>query len=356
MNEGSTIGTDPATGPAAGGAGGPSFRGPGVETEGPRGGVLPGLLRFFVVPLVLVGASLAVFAGLGAVVGRGPPEAADLVARISTGGKNARWQAAQDLSNRVHRGEVDLRRDVRLAEAVAAAFSRARAEGDDPRVLQHLAVLLGRAAPAVGGPALAEALADGNPDVRVFVAAALGQAGDPGRLATLLPALGDPDAGVRAVAAFSCGALAEAAGPEGREAGAAALLPGLADPELDVRWNAALALARLGRPEAADTVWSMLHRDYVRRNLRGEAPGGGLLAPGGTDPAGPADREEAVVLNALSAAWRLRDRSMADGVRALAAGDPSDAVRDWAMRTASALEEEARARGPVSQRTWTAAR
>jgi HEAT repeat protein len=173
----------------------------------------------------------------------------------------------------------------------------------------------------------------------------------------LLARLDDLDPGVRAVAAYSAASVM--AGVEGKGTGTpgwrASLARGLADPEVDVRWNAALGLARLGDPAGADLVWSMLHRDYVRANLR---PGtrGGLLSAAGTDPASPAQREEEVVLNAVSAAYRLRDRSMTDGIRDLAAADPSDAVKDWAIRAAEELERESREKGAIPQRSWTAAR
>jgi HEAT repeat protein len=346
----------PTPEPAPGGEGGPSFRGPGVETEAPGAGAIPGVLRFFVVPLVLVGASLAVFAGLGAVVGQGPPTPEDLVREIAAGGKNSRWQAAQELSNQVHAGRIDLRRDERLTQAVVEAFRRARESGDDARVIQYLARLLGRARPDIAGPVLKEALVDGNPDVRLFVTGALADHGSPSDVETLLARLDDSDPGVRAVAAF--GAATVMAGPDrevpaGTMLGTAAwrgtLAKALHDPEIDVRWNAALGLARLGDPAGADLVWSMLHRDYVRENLK-------PLDRGGSGAAGDPAREDEVVLNALSAAYRLRDRSMAAGVRALATGDSSDTVKDWAMRASELLEREVREKGDVPQRTWTAAR
>lgn len=340
--------------PASAGAGdGPDFRGPGVDTGDAPGGALPGVLRFFVVPLALVGASLGIFAGLGALVGQGPPTPADLVRTIAEGGKNARWQAAQELSNQVYRGEVDLRSDERLARSLGEAFGKARAAGDDTRVLEHLAVLLGRADPAVAGPVLKAALADGNPDVRVFVIGALAQQGQACDVELLLARLEDLDPSVRAVAAYAAAGLI-ARGPAKAE-WSEPLRRALRDPAVDVRWNAALGLARIGDPAGADLVWSMLHRDFVRSSLKGDE-GAGFFALQGADPAGAAEREELVVMNALSAAYRLRDRSMHDGVRALAASDPSDAVRDWALKAAAELDRETREKGPVPQRAWTAAR
>jgi hypothetical protein len=350
--------TGPTSAPASGGpVEGPEFRGPGVDTGDAPGGALPGVLRFFVVPLVLVAASLAVFAGLGALVGQGPPAPADLVRTVAEGGKNARWQAAQELSNQVARGDLDLARDERLSRTVAEAFEKARLSGDDSRVIEHLALLLGRAHPAVASPVLRTALSDGNPDVRIFVIGALAQQQGAGDLDLLLARLDDLDPGVRAVAAFAAAGLAAREGAAA-ERWSAPLRKALLDAAVDVRWNAALGLARLGDPAGADVVWNLIHRDYVRANLQtGDGSGGaGFLALRGADPAGPEQREEAVVLNALSAAFLLKDRSMADGVKALASSDPSDAVRDWAMKAAEALDREAREKGPVPQRTWTAAR
>jgi HEAT repeat protein len=349
MNEDAPRTPGPTPSPSAG----PEFRAEGVDVEGaPSGGFLPGILRFFVVPLLLVGASLGIFAGLGALVAQGQPTDADLVATVAAGGKNSRWQAAQELSNRVARGEVDLAQDAVLARTLADAFAAARAAGDDPRVIQLLSVLLGRSRSPAGRAALEAALADGSPDVRVFAVAALAEAADPRSLPALLPRLEDLDGAVRTVAAYAVPVVAERAAPAPPEA-RAALAKALADPVLDVKWNAALGLARLRDGAGADVVWEMLHRDHLRARLA--AGTGEAGAPGATRPPDP-EAEDRVIRSALSAAFLLRDRSMADGVKALAATDPSMPVRDWALRTAAALDEEIRAKGPVAQRPWTAAR
>ena len=333
----------------------PTFRAPGVmeEPEAPVG-FLPGVLRFFVVPLVLVGASVGVFALLGAVVNREPAGLHEIVRTIAEGGKNARWQAAQELSNMVHRGDIDLRADESATAAIAEAVERCRASGDDPRVIQFLAQVLGRAHPGVARPALESALSDGNPDVRIFALGALAELGQPASVDAVVPRLKDLDPSVRAVAAFALPYLlekGEAAHPGARDSVAAAL----GDPEVEVRWNAALGLARLGDPAGADVIWGMIHRGHVRRNLRADEPAaaGGLLSAGGTDPDSAANREERVVLNGLSAVYRLRDRSMLPGVRELAQADPSPTVQSWAMKTQTLLEEEVRAKGAVPGRSWS---
>jgi HEAT repeat protein len=341
--------------------GAPSFRAPGgVQTaEEPPTGLLPGVLRFFFVPLLLVGASVAIFAGLGALVAEPPEGPEELVRAVAEGGKNARWQAAQELSNRVHRGDLDLRADERLAGSLAAALDAGREAGDDPRVLQLLAALLGRSHPGAARPALVRALADGNPDVRVFAAAALAESGDPAALPALLARVTDLDDGVRAVAVYAAAVLGEKAGPAPSPELADALGRAIRDPSVEVAWNAALGLARLGDPGGSDLLWAMLHRDYVRANLlprADEAGRAGFLAAGGSDPATTEDREDRVVLNALSAIYRLRDASMLPAVRDLAERDGKMEVRGWALRTREVLEAAAKERGPVRERTWTGAK
>ncbi len=327
----------------------------GVETEAAPRGFLPGVLRYFLVPLVLVGASLAIFAGLGTLVERGRRTDEDLLRSVVEGGKNARWQDAMELSNRVA-ADPALARDERLLPNVVEAFTRARREGDDPRIVGYLSRFLAASRTPSARAALEEALADGSPDVRVYVAWALGEVGDPGSLAALLPRLKDLDAGVRSVAAWAVASLVARAGDVELSPAGPALREALGDTAADVRWNAALGLARLRLPGGEDILWRLLHRDYVRASLR-EAPSGvaALVARGGTDPATQEEREAAVVRNALSGAYRLRDRSMLEGVRRIAAEDADLGVREFALQAVRAIEEETKEKGPVPQRAWRGA-
>ncbi len=326
---------------------------PHVETEARPSGFLPGLLRFFVVPMILVGASLAVFAGLGSLVARGEPAGTDLVTRIATGGKNARWQAAMELSNRVARGDLDLRASPDVVVAVADAFRRAREERDDPRVVRYLSLLLARSGDPDVRTLLEDAVVDADPDVRLYAVEALAHHRSPASAGVIAPRLSDTDPGVRTMAAFALGVVAEAGGAPARDSAGPLLTTALADPDLDVRWNAALALARLGLPAGEEEIWRMLHPDYVRKALaEGHGRPTGLLGAAARDPAPPEALEAEILRNALSALSRLRDRSMLDGVRALAADHPDAGVRDWAMRTREILDAEIRGRGSVEQRAW----
>jgi hypothetical protein len=334
---------------------------PPVDEGGePRGGVVTGLLRFFVVPLVLVGASLAVFAGLGAVVGQGAPTKEKLLERVADGGKNERWQAAMELANRVAAGEVDLANDEALGAKAVEAFRRARDGGDDPRVLRYLSRFLAASPLPAAGEALADAAADAEPDVRLFAVEALARRGGAAGLEAVLPRLADADPGVRALAAYATGAIAEGEGvPEEAKQRAGASLRALLDEDLpDPRWNAALALARLGIPGGEDEIWRMLHRDYLRP-LVAPAPSGAeaLLSAEGADPSTPDAREDRVLCNALAAVWRRRDLSMIEAVRALADEDRSPTVKHQALRVREALDAEAKSKGAVpAPRAWPPAR
>lgn len=327
---------------------------PEVVTEKAPSGLLPVMLRFFVVPLILVGASLAVFAGLGSLIARGDARSTDLVDRIARGGKNDRWQAAMELSNRVASGEVDLLSDERLVAAIAESFVRAREEGDDPRIVRYLSRFLA-VCPGQGvRSVLEDALTDGDPDVRLYAVEAVARHANAASLGAITARLSDTDSGVRTMAAWAVPEVAVKGDDRIREEAAGALLRALHDPVDDVQWNAALGLARMGRPGGEDVLWALLHPDYVRSRLT--APAGAtasLLGSGGTDPATPAEREATILRNALSAVFLLGDRSMLEGVRTLADGHVNPGVRDFAMKTRDALEKAVAARGAVPQRTWT---
>jgi hypothetical protein len=313
------------------------------------------MLRFFVVPLILVSASLGIFAGLGSLIAQGDMKSTDLVDRIALGGKNERWQAAMELSNRVAAGEVDLLQDEALVTAIGEAFVRARAEGDDPRILRYLSRFLARSPNPAVSSALEDALADDHPDVRMYTVEALAQHGGPSTLGSLIPRLDDNDAGVRTVAAWAVSVVGDRAEGHLRVQAGDALRRSLHDPSGDVQWNAALGLARMKEPGGEDQLWALIQPSYVRSRIAlPEADLGVLFSTTGSDPASPEELEAQVLRNALSAVYRLEDRSMLDGVRSLANDHRDPGVRDFAMKTRDALEKVVAARGAVPQRTWTA--
>jgi HEAT repeat protein len=125
------------------------------------------------------------------------------------------------------------------------------------------------------------------------------------------------------MAAYALGALAA---PGVREALAGAL----EDRAPDVAWNAALSLARLGDPAGLPLLDRLLERPY-------------LDAVRSPDPLGhptplPEDRKEEIMIAALRAVAELGGEERRPAIEAIAAADPSLAVRQAALETLRAME------------------
>lgn len=127
-----------------------------------------------------------------------------------------------------------------LLEALAGA-------GDDRRLHHAVALALAALGAESAVPALLAEFSDADMlNIAYRAAEAAGKLGEPAR-ASLLAALGDPDAQVRACAVLGLEALggAPVVGP---------LLSMLTDPDHLVRWQAALALGELGDRRAAPAL------------------------------------------------------------------------------------------------------
>lgn len=142
--------------------------------------------------------------------------------------------------------------------AVVEISARVMGRDADARVRQAAAAALvqagAAAAPAL--PALQRALTDGDPLVRVFAAAAVGQLGETGTaIPVLLDGLSHVDAGVRAEAAGQLAAVAPAHAPA-----VGPLTSALRDGDPQVRLAAADALGRIGRPAAPalQSLWRLI--------------------------------------------------------------------------------------------------
>ncbi|MHC4820295.1 MAG: HEAT repeat domain-containing protein [Planctomycetota bacterium] len=327
---------------------------PPIATEPPKDGFFPVLLRFFLVPLILVGASVGVFAMLGALVAQGDPSTDDLLNRIAAGGKNARWHAAQELSNRVanrKEGEPDLTGDPAFVAGVIRTTERVLESGDDPRIFEHLSIFLAASKRPEAADVLREAATASDPDVRFFAVHALARLGEAAAMDAVLDRLGDTEPGVRAMAAWSAGSLAKETGGATAAAIREPLGKALADATVDVQMNAALALGRNGLADGADLIWKMLHPEWIRANLAPDGGGlGSILRRQGSNPVTPEQLEDTILLNALAVTYVIKDRSMIEGVRALGASHRSPKVQDAALEVAKLLEQEVAARGAEAPR------
>ena len=277
-----------------------------MPTEGRPTGSPPSRLvllgQFVLIPLVVVVIGISVFILFG-LVGSERRTSADYLREIRTGHANRRWQAAFELARELR--QTGGATDPDLVPRVLDTFEWAREE--DPQIRRYLAQALGILGDRRAIPALVEALADPDADTRLWATTALSAVGEPRDWETLRPVLADSDPAVRKQAAHSLGALGAR---EARDD----LVPLLQDPVADVSWNAALSLAWLDDHRGLPVLLSMLDRE----RLSG-IPG---LRP---------DQEELAMVSALQALARLRSPSARETVHRLAENDESLRVRQAAL-------------------------
>ncbi len=261
--------------------------------------------QFFLVPLLIVGVCVAVYAGFSYLVVN-PRTARDWLDDIKSGGPNTRYHAALQLSQAIRRMETP---DTALTPEILALFKTTPSEdGGDPdknriNMKAYLATCLGSLKDARASEALLEA-ARSDPHIQTRAASleALGAIKDPSTIPDLVKLLDDPDGIVRKYAALNVGAVAEKAGDRTVIAPLKRLL---SDPQADVGWNAALALGYfLGDPSGNDTLTKMLDRAYLGERIRKDDPNAQTLVA-------------QVQVNACNAAARLKDPGFLPALRKL---------------------------------------
>ena len=268
-------------------------------------------VQFFLIPLAVVGITVAVYVGFRSLLAddRTPQ---DYLAEVRNGGSDRRWPAAYELSRLM--ADPHVRADRSLAPALVSAFVSAK--DDDPRVRQYLALALGRLDPPLPAEAIAElkkVVDSSDGDARISAIWALGSSGDRSAIATLEPLYQSPDAGVRKMTVYALGALPG-------DAQIATLRTALQDSTADVRWNAAVALARKGRHEGVPVLRQMLDRQYVEQTVKRE-----VRQDEDRDPI--AD----VMISGLRAAATLKDDALRAAMTALSQTDRSMKVRQAAL-------------------------
>src|SRR6187200_52803 len=92
-------------------------------------------VQFFLIPLLVVGATVLVYIGFRGLLSE-ERSAAEYLIDIRTGGSNRRWPAAYELS-RLMADPSFAKQEAALAPELARAF--ADSKNDDPRVRQYLA-------------------------------------------------------------------------------------------------------------------------------------------------------------------------------------------------------------------------
>ena len=269
-------------------------------------------VQFFLIPLLVVGATVLVYIGFRSLLSddRSP---AEYLTDIRSGGSNRRWPAAYELSRLMADPEFAKKEEAALAPELTKAF--ADSKNDDPRVRQYLALTLGRLTPPLPADTrqlLVEALNDPDSQTRISAIWALGSTRDVSVAPEIARTYDSDDPGMRKMAVYALGSMPAAVGNE-------TLVKALEDPEADVQWNAAIALARHGRHDGVAVLGRMLDRSYVERNVtRQQQPRDDV------DPAGE------VIISGLRAIAALQEATFSEQVKALSTSDPNLKVRQAA--------------------------
>ena len=276
-------------------------------------------VQFFLIPLLVVGATVLVYVGFRSLLAE-DRSAEEYLTDIRSGGSNRRWPAAYELSRLMSDPSFVKKEEPVLAPELTKAF--AASADDDPRVRQYLALALGRLTPPIPADArqlLIAALNDKDSQTRISAIWALGSTGDVSAAPDIERMYASDDAGVRKMAVYALGSLPADVGGE-------TLVKALADQEPDVQWNAAIALARHGRHEGVPILRRMLDRDYVQRTVTRQQQ-----AESDIDPVGE------VMISGLRAIAALKESALSEPVKALSQNDHNLKVREAALETLKAV-------------------
>lgn len=224
--------------------------------------------QFFLVPLLIVGACVLIYAVLNWVVAN-PRTAGEWLKDVKEGGPNTRPHAALQLAQALRRQEVP---DRGLTRDVMEAYRGTSPQEDELR--RYLVTCLGYLRDPLASDLLLEiAKTSRHQETRAAAMDALGTVKDPRTLPELVKLLDDREDLVRKYAAFNVGAVAEKATGEARAGALEALKKKLSDPAADVTWNAAFALAYfLGDGSGTDTLKKMLDRKYLGERINRNDP------------------------------------------------------------------------------------
>lgn len=266
-------------------------------------------LGLFVVPLLVVVASVLVFIGFGWIAYEANT-VSDYLNDMRSGWRPRRAQAAYELS-KILLADPDALED---EPGVKAELRHLFQESEDEEMRRYLALVLGRTRDPQVVPLLVDALDDPDSQIRIYALWGLGASGAPSARGPLEEALADEDPGIRKIAAYALGEL-------GLPETAPALRARLDDPVTDVRWNAALSLARLGDPAGVPVLERMLDRE-----LLAQVP---EITP---------EQQEEAMISAVEALAAVQGTAARPVLKELAERDPSLKVRQAAIEALEAIE------------------
>jgi hypothetical protein len=272
-------------------------------------------VRFFLLPLLVVGAAVGIFLVFNLMTfDRRSP--AEYLQEVRGGGPNRRWQAAFELSREVSRIAPGRERDALTAETLRIFDGLSRSRPEDVPVRRYLVLVLGKLGNRAAVPVLLSSAKDPDSETRLYSIWALGVLADPRALDTVLESSQSQDSGARKMAAYVLGRL-------GRSEAIPRLKVLLEDSVADVRWNAAIALASLGDRTGLPVLRSMIDRESLARLSL------------------TSDQTEAAMVNALKALSLLRDTETLPLLEKLERDDPNLRVREAARQAARATRSAA---------------
>ncbi len=269
------------------------------------------VVRFFLLPLLVVGTAVGIFLVFSLMTfERRSPR--DYLSEVRGGSAGRRWQAAFELSRRIGTMKPGPERDAIAAESLRLFETLSPTREEDVKVRRYLVLALGKLGDRSAVPVLLEATKDPDPETRLYSIWALGMLGDPRAVDSVLEASRSEDPGVRKMAAYVAGKLGDP-----RVVPRLRVL--LEDRIPDVRWNAAIALATLGDGTGIAVLRAMIDREALARQAQLSA-----------------DQAETAMVNALKALAILRDEGTLPLLEKVAREDPNLRVRDAARRAIEA--------------------
>jgi len=284
-----------------------------VSSRSPAGRLV---VRFFVLPLLVVGTAVGIFLVFSLMTfERRSPR--DYLAEVRGGSAGRRWQAAFELSRRIGTMKPGAERDAIAAESLRLFRSLTPSRPEDVRVRRYLVLVLGKLGDRAAVADLVASANDPDPETRLYAVWALGMVGDPRGVDAVLEASRSEDSGMRKMAAYVMGKL-------GDRRAVRRLQVLLEDRVPDVRWNAAIALASLGDGSGIAVLRSIIDREALGRQAQLSA-----------------DQAEAAMVNALKAFSLLRDEGSLPLLERVAREDPNLRVREAARNAIAATRRRA---------------
>jgi len=264
------------------------------------------VFRFVLVPLIVVGVVVFLIVLFGNLALK-EQSVKDYLYDIRSGSKSERWQAAYHLSNLLANPKKDYEEQARknLPE-ILLIFNQSKQT--DPEIRRYLALALGRLRDPRAVPALTESANDEDSQTVIWSLWALGAIGDQQATPILLTKLDDSDSGIRTMSAYALGVLND---PKSIPA----LQGHLDDASQEVSWNSAIALARMNDSSGAVILRQMLDRNYLN----------------GITSMNPDSKKE-LLINAIKASAKLKDQRLIEQIKVLSTGDPDPAVRNEAIQ------------------------